>query len=267
MTQVAESVAEIIKLTRTGQLTDQVAVARATPAQLDAYMRYLEHQFSMGWPVRARIAIRVRDERLYERLGHHSFGAWLENACPRSKSHIYAAIKAIGSLTGDLGDADLAQIPIDTAEVLALLPAAKRTKEMVTAAKTKKRAAFIKHVREVHPEEAIPDESKRRFKWTTDEEVTVDKALADVKARHAEVNGETLSDSAAFVALCADHELASAAAAAAPDLPTLVKVAVALQHMAVWIEERDDISFDSLQEILDDGGVKTWLESMKKYLP
>ena len=128
-------------------------------AARDNYVREFDRQFRQ-WSDIAHCCLDVKRDRDWELLGFHSFDAWLKDAAPASRAYIYAAIGFYDTLIPDIPEAELQQIPLGSAGVLAKMsPNARQDPEIRKAAKSKP-SEFLKRVQEIRPEQHM--ESKIR---------------------------------------------------------------------------------------------------------
>jgi hypothetical protein len=179
----------------------------------DSRVRELDRLWSSTWQELGQLAMTVRDnnewklityrdeERLLD-LPYTSFNSWLLNACPKSRSVVYAAIGALDELK-DISPADLKQIRHSTAHVLKKLPRAMRAQpDVIADAKRMTTKEFVSKVKrerpDLHLEQFIPCE----FRFTESQEKVIDKALAKAMEVY-----ELPTRELAFEAICADWML------------------------------------------------------------
>src|SRR5579863_6871368 len=102
----------------------EVALSRkALFDDLDARARGIERRVKETWVELAEICTAVRDTELWREGGFSSFGAWLLNACPTSRSYAYAAMGVRDELA-EIPTEELKQIPLGNASILSHTPKA-----------------------------------------------------------------------------------------------------------------------------------------------
>src|SRR5882672_377315 len=83
----------------------------------DSFVRAFERQWS-DWTEIARVCCEIEDDKDYLLLGFHSFGSWVLQAAPRSRSYLYLVMGRYRELRPDISDEELAQISLGSAGVL-----------------------------------------------------------------------------------------------------------------------------------------------------
>jgi hypothetical protein len=119
------------------------AVRTVTPeeraASRDAYIRSFERAF-LDWSGIAKVCIDMKRDRDWELLGFRSFGAWLTDAAPCSRSYIYTAIDLYHKLAADIPAEELSAMPMGSAQLLTgVSTATRRDPKAKSAAKKGKR--------------------------------------------------------------------------------------------------------------------------------
>lgn len=181
-------------------------VARLTLAQTrDGRVRELERQYIATWSELAELCRLIEEQQDWRALGFESYGKWLINACPHSRSAVYAARGLLEELK-ELQTADLREIPLGSAKTLAKIPASKRTDVIIAKAKSSKPAEFVTHVQEKHPELHIETEVPRKYKFDASQAKVIDAAItmANILEAEAMVEGPMMADEVALEKICAD---------------------------------------------------------------
>lgn len=142
----------------------------------DNRVRELERQQISTWSEMAELCTLVEQQGDWKILGFDSYGQWLVDAAPQSRSTIYAA-RGILSELKEIPQEELRQIPPGNAKVLAKVPKAKRTKSMLQKAKEQRPAAFTAHVQEKHPELHIETLVPRKYKFEASQSTIIDAAM------------------------------------------------------------------------------------------
>ena len=132
----------------------------------DARMKEIERNLSAAWSEMAEIAVQVRDNEEYLLLGFSSFGSWLLDAVPRSRSTVYAAIGLLEELK-DVPMEDLRLMSVGCAHVLKKLDKASRTRQdVLEAAKSQPPSDFAATVSETVPTSLVEPYVNPRFRFT-----------------------------------------------------------------------------------------------------
>lgn len=167
----------------------------------DARIREIERTIAGAWSEMAEIAVQVRDNEEYLLLGFHSFGAWLSDAVPRSRSTVYAAIGLLEELK-DVPMEDLRQIGIGNAGILkSLSTGARRRQDVLEAAKVHQPRDFASLVSETVPESHLEPYVNPRFRFTVSQWKVIQEAIEQVIEQY---DGEIKSREEALEALCAE---------------------------------------------------------------
>lgn len=182
------------------QVLDTIESAQlALFAVHDARMRELEKQHVACWSEMAEIASIVDENNEWRVGGYHSFGAWLEDAAPQSRSAMYVAMGLVKELKADISQKDLRQIPLGSAKVLAKMPRKLRRKpETVNNAK-KRPKEFVADVQRDHPELHIETLAPRNYAFTASQSEQIDGAV-----EFAKLLFDVTSDEAAFEAIAVE---------------------------------------------------------------
>lgn len=165
----------------------------------DARVRELEKLHVATWSEMAELCIVIQDNCEWECLGFESFNAWLLDAAPKSRSAMYVAMGLVKELAGDVATADLRQIEIGSAKVLAKLPKKMRKKPETIAAAKRRPREFVQHVQKTAPELHIETIAPRQFAFTASQERIIQGCLELVKLLL-----DITSDEEAIEAICAD---------------------------------------------------------------
>ena len=134
-------------------------------AARDSFVRSFERQFS-DWSEIARVCCQIEQDRDYVLLGFHSFGAWLIEAAPRSRSYIYLIMGRYKELAPDISDEELAQIPLESAGVLKQLSSKLRQNPELASVAIKEPKKLRQFIKEKHPEQHIEQIVEKRLRFT-----------------------------------------------------------------------------------------------------
>lgn len=132
----------------------------------DSFVRSFERQFA-DWAEIARVCCQIEQDKDYHLLGFASFGAWLMQAAPRSRSYIYLVMGRYKELSPDISDEELAQIPLESAGVLKQLSPSVRRQSKVRQQAKGKASELIVTVQKDFPDQLIEGIVERRLKFTT----------------------------------------------------------------------------------------------------
>lgn len=135
-------------------------------AARDSFVRSFERQFS-DWSEIARVCCQVESDKDYALLGFHSFGAWLIEAAPRSRSYIYLVMGRYKELAPDISDEDLARIPLASTGVLKQLSSKVRQNPKLKSVAIKEPKELRKYIEENHPDQHIEGIVERKLRFTT----------------------------------------------------------------------------------------------------
>jgi hypothetical protein len=131
-------------------------------AELDARAREIEEQQKSTWVELADLCCTIRDSELWREGGYTSFGAWLQSACPTSRSYAYMAI-GIREELREISEAELKQIPLGNADILKHTPKQHRGK-VLEAAKAQPPREFIGTVIHEAPDSHLEHKHCHKFR-------------------------------------------------------------------------------------------------------
>jgi len=101
------------------------------------FIRSFDEQFS-NWVSIAKCCVDAENDRDWQVMGYESFGKWLKEAAPRSRSYLYLAMARYKELIDDIPENELKEIPLGSAGILKQLsPAVRRQSKIRQAAKGK----------------------------------------------------------------------------------------------------------------------------------
>jgi len=132
-------------------------------AQLDSRARQIEEQQKSTWVELADLCCTMRDSELWREGGYSSFGAWLQSACPTSRSYAYMAI-GIREELREISDSELKQIPLGNAGILKDTPKQHRNGKVLEAAKSQPPREFIGTVIHEAPESHLEQKQCHKFR-------------------------------------------------------------------------------------------------------
>jgi len=145
----------------------EIGQARALMfAELDKRAREIEEQQKSTWVELADLCCTMRDSELWREGGYSSFGAWLQSACPTSRSYAYMAI-GIREELREITDSELKQIPLGNAEILKHTPKQHRVGKVLEAAKAQPPREFIGTVIHEAPDSHLEKKVCHRFRPTS----------------------------------------------------------------------------------------------------
>lgn len=132
------------------QLSSEFGQRKLLFDKLDAQARAIEFRWKSTWVELADICETVDSNQLWREGGYASFGAWIKNACPTSRSMAYMALGLRKELK-EISAEDLKQIPLGNAEILKNTPRQNRTSELLAAAKEQPPREFERTVIDAAP--------------------------------------------------------------------------------------------------------------------
>lgn len=133
--------------------------------ELDGRVRNIEQRLKQTWLELSNLCIAIQDGELWKEGGYASYGQWITNACPFSRSYAYAAVGARRELA-DVPEADLKQIPLGNAVVLQRTPRNRRQHALIEQAKQQPPKEFLATVVEDIPESHLEEITIHRFRLT-----------------------------------------------------------------------------------------------------
>lgn len=133
--------------------------------ELDGRVRNIEQRLKETWVELSALCIKVQDEELWREGGYASYGQWVTNACPFSRSYCYAAVGARRELA-DVPEEDLKEIPLGNAVVLQRTPKNRRKPALIEKAKSQVPQKFQQTVEDTVPEAHIEAITVHRFRLT-----------------------------------------------------------------------------------------------------
>lgn len=142
----------------------------------DQRVRALERQHVSTWSELAELCQLIEEQRDWEILGYESYGKWLVDAAPQSRSGIYAARGILKELN-EIPQAELRQIPPGNAKILAKVPKSQRSENLLSKAKEQRPREFTAHVQQTHPDLHIETLVPRKFKFEESQGKIIDAAM------------------------------------------------------------------------------------------
>lgn len=133
--------------------------------ELDGRVRNIEQRLKETWVELSSLCIKVQDEELWREGGYASYGQWVTNACPFSRSYCYAAVGARRELA-DVPEDDLKEIPLGNAVVLQRTPKNRRKPALIEKAKSQVPRKFQQTVEDSVPEAHVEVITIHRFRLT-----------------------------------------------------------------------------------------------------
>lgn len=138
---------------------------RALFFELDGRVRNIEQRLKQTWLELSNLCITIQDEELWKEGGYASYGQWIVNACPFSRSYAYAAVGARRELS-DVSEDDLRQIPLGNAITLKQTPRNRRKRALIEQAKQQPPKEFLHTVVTDIPETHLDEVMVHRFRLT-----------------------------------------------------------------------------------------------------
>lgn len=139
--------------------------AQERAAARHSFVISFERQFS-DWAEIAKVCCQIEQDKDYLLLGFHSFGAWMMEAAPRSRSYLYLVMSRYKELAPDMSDEDLAKIPLESTAVLKQLSSKLRQNPELASVAIKKPKELRQYVQEKHPDQHVEGIVERRLKFT-----------------------------------------------------------------------------------------------------
>lgn len=134
--------------------------------ELDGRVRNIEQRLKQTWLELSNLCIAIQDGELWREGGYASYGAWITNACPFSRSYAYAAVGARRELA-DVSEEDLREIPLGNAVVLQKTPRNRRKPALIEQAKSQVPKKFLSTVVNDVPESHLEEILVHKFRLTT----------------------------------------------------------------------------------------------------
>jgi hypothetical protein len=179
-----------------GQVVEQAGEMRLVQAkERDSRVRELERQHVATWSEMAELCAQVEEFEDWRILGFESYGLWLKDAAPQSRSAMYAARGLLQELK-ELPKETLRQVPLGSAKLLAKVPKARRTKKLLAKATTQRPSDFRETIQEQLPDLHIEGIQNWTFKFTKSQRKKARSVLDMVKMIDAEelLDDEDLED-------------------------------------------------------------------------
>jgi hypothetical protein len=130
----------------------------------DHYVRAFDEQFS-NWVSIAKCCVDVENDRDWELLGFESYGKWLQDAAPRSRSYLYLVIGRYKELLPDIPEKELQQIPLGSAGILKQLSSKIRQNPKVRKAASSKPAELRQVLEQEFPSQHIESVVEKHLKF------------------------------------------------------------------------------------------------------
>lgn len=147
-------------------VSSEIGQARAVLfAELDSRARQIEARCKSDWVDLADVCTTIHDSELWREGGYTSFGAWVQSACPTSKSMAYLVMGLRAELS-DIPGEELRQIPLGNASILRDTPKQHRNGKVLEAAKAQPPREFIGTVIHEAPDSHLEQKVCHRFRPT-----------------------------------------------------------------------------------------------------
>lgn len=134
--------------------------------ELDKRAREIEEQNKSTWVELAELCATIQDNELWREGGYTSYGAWLQSACPTSRSMAYMAVGLRKELQ-DIPSAELRKIPLGNASILRDTPKESRNGRLLEAAKIQPPREFLGTAIEISPDSHLEQKQCHKFRLTT----------------------------------------------------------------------------------------------------
>jgi hypothetical protein len=141
-------------------------------SELDKRAREIEEQWKSSWLELADLCATIRDNELWREGGYSSFGAWLQNACPTSRSMAYLAM-GIREELREIPHDELKQIPLGNADILKHTPKQHRNGKVLAAAKNQPPREFIGTVVRESPDSHLEQKQCHKFRLAKSQSVVL----------------------------------------------------------------------------------------------
>lgn len=158
------------------QLSSEFGQRKLLFDELDAQARTIEFRWKSTWVELADICETVDSNQLWREGGYASFGAWITNACPTSRSMAYMALGLRKELK-EFSAEDLKQIPLGNAEILKNTPRQNRTSELLAAAKEQPPREFERTVIDAAPAGHLERTQCHKFRLTAEASKNLQRSL------------------------------------------------------------------------------------------
>jgi hypothetical protein len=174
------------------------------------------------WVRAGQICLKVRKGKLYRELGFDNYEDYIEKRVGKRKSQVALATGAVEDLLGDVGERDLAEIALNTAQVLRQIPVRQRTKALIQAAKTQTEQQFRKTVSQKIPDLKIEQTISMTFHLEFSAAGIVKQALTLSATRNGNQSREQgLEDLAQNYLQDFESELSAESLTAEPEQPRI----------------------------------------------
>ena len=147
----------------------------------DAFVRAFDEQFS-NWVSIAKCCADVKRDKDYELLGFETYGQWISNVAPRSRSYLYLVVGRYEELAPDIPDNELAQIPLGSAGILKQLSSKIRQSPKIRKAAKGKPSELRQVLKDSEPEQHVEALEVRTLRFTESQAIVFDEMLAGYQA-------------------------------------------------------------------------------------
>jgi len=141
----------------------------------DTRVREIDRVVRESWSELAAICIQVRDKQEWkfltsrDRRSFHSFDEWLMDAAPVCRATVYKGMGILSVIAADLTPAEIADIEIGNASLLAQVsPAVRRDPEIIKAARNGKNSKQLRQtIRTKYASQHIELMVEKKLRFTT----------------------------------------------------------------------------------------------------
>ncbi len=158
----------------------------------DSFVRAFDQQFS-NWVSIAKCCVDVERDRDWEVLGFESYGQWITDAAPKSRSYLYLVIGRYKELIPDIPEKELEQIPLGSAGILKQLSSKVRKESKIRQAAKGKPSELRQVLKDSQPEQHIETLDVRTMRFTESQACLHDEALESYRVlNESEATAEEL---------------------------------------------------------------------------
>lgn len=197
---------EVVPQSIIGQSSDIETNRLALAQERDRRVRELERRHVATWSEMAELCRLIDEQGDWKVLGFESYGKWLKDAAPQSRSAVYAARGILEELK-EVPTDEIRQMALGSAKALAMVPASKRTRELVRRATQERPQAFTATVQAKHPELHIETTMPRKFKFEASQSMVIDAAMlmANILETGELMDEPEMAPEALLEKICADY--------------------------------------------------------------
>jgi hypothetical protein len=163
----------------------------------DSFVRAFDQQFS-NWLTIAKCCVDVEREKDWELLGFESYGSWLKDAAPRSRSYLFLVTGLYKELSPDIAEKELEQIPLGSASILKQLSSKVRKESKIRLAAKGKPSELRQVLKKCAPEQHVETLEVRTLRFTESQADIFDEMLTAYSVLNE--NGASAEEAVEFLA-------------------------------------------------------------------